>query len=251
MERKNKKILCLGVAVFVLLAGLLYAVYRNHVSLREAILRGDVELVRKNLQKGRDVNEPVQGGTYLTLTFIAARGPRGITLTADQVASRKRTIYEMVKLLVENGADTNVYSKQYRGKTPLHLSIRLDMKHVAAFLLENGASVEMVDNKYRTPLMLAAGFGRGGYTGMLLERGAQKTINYQDIEGNTALHHAIIAHGDRKLVKLLLEHGVDPLVKNDDGQTALALPRAVDDVALLALLEWYVSKAPARTETPE
>lgn len=237
--------MCVAIAVFVILAGLLYALYREHNSLREAILRGDVEQVRKIIEKGYDVNEPLEYGTYLTLAFDVGRGPRGITPTPEQIASRNRTIYEMIKLLVENGADTNVQSKIYRGRTPLHLAIYKDMKNVAVFLLENGASLEMVDDYGNTPLMLAA-ISVGDYIRMLLERGAQKTINHRNTEGNTALHRAIIVHGCREYVTLLLEHGADPLVKNYKSQTALELQRAVDDVALLALLEWYVSKAPEK-----
>jgi hypothetical protein len=159
----------------------------------------------------------------------------------------------MVRLLVENGADTDVHCRIYRGETPLHISIRRGMKDVAVFLLENGASVEMVDDDHWTPLMQIAS-GTGGlaeYTGMLLERGAQKTVNYQNIEGDTALHLAIICHGNPKTVKLLLEHGADPLIRNEKGQTALELQRALDDASLLALLERYASKGREETEESE
>ncbi|MCJ1437731.1 hypothetical protein MMC27_007118 [Xylographa pallens] len=80
-----------------------------------------------------------------------------------------------------------------------------------------------------TPIHFAARYGSVEHCKFLLDSGAE--VKCQDALGRNALHHVIkgCAPVPRRLeiVKLLLDHGLDVLAKNDDGQTVLEL--AIND----------------------
>ncbi|KAG0486327.1 hypothetical protein HPP92_008422 [Vanilla planifolia] len=109
---------------------------------------------------------------------------------------------EGVKSLRREGAGLEWVDKE--GKTPLILAcLRPDLVHIAKALLEMGANV----NAYRP----------GTHAG-------------------TPLHHAA-KRGLESTVNLLLSHGANPLVMNDDCQTALDLARAKHHANVVRAIE--------------
>ena len=75
-----------------------------------------------------------------------------------------------------------------------------------------------IDQEQNSALMLAAVFGRTGIAKGLIAAGAK--LDLVDVRGATALHKAaFLCHED--IVKLLLEKGADPSIKNNEGHTAL------------------------------
>jgi ankyrin repeat protein len=72
---------------------------------------------------------------------------------------------------------------------------------------------------------------------MLLERGA--VIDAQSISGRTALSFAA-ARGDTQVVRLLLEHGVDVNVRDNEGQTA---SQFTTDQEIVEILSKYDAKS--------
>ena len=98
---------------------------------------------------------------------------------------------EIVKLLLERGADVN--SNNVIGVTPLHLAVTFNNVELARLLLENGADIDRKDNYYSmTPLMSAAqSVGRyddPAIVELLLDKGAN--ISIKDKKGDTALKYA-------------------------------------------------------------
>lgn len=116
---------------------------------------------------------------------------------------------EKIRLLLRYGADTNLADK--RGETPLHSLCRRSMDpYIIRLLLQHHANV-----------------------------------NQQDNEGNTVFHH--IASNYRatsypvlpyqEAIEVLLEAGADPLVRNEDGETAAEKARNANLVQLARELE--------------
>ena len=95
---------------------------------------------------------------------------------------------DMVKLLVENGADVNHQDDD--GRTPLHWAARKGHLAIVEFLIDEGAGVDV--------------------------RSLAK--------GETPLHKAA-AQGHVPVVRLLLQSGADKHVKNCDGLTPLQIKR--------------------------
>ena len=70
---------------------------------------------------------------------------------------------------------------------------------------------------------------------MLLEKGAAVDVQ-GTLEGFTALMTAA-AEGQTEVVRLLLEHGADPGLKDKDGDTAASFARENGHTAVVELLE--------------
>ncbi|XP_013585152.1 PREDICTED: putative E3 ubiquitin-protein ligase XBAT35 [Brassica oleracea var. oleracea] len=92
-------------------------------------------------------------------------------------------------------------------------------------LHRQGADLEWMDRKGRTPLIMACRFHELYYVAKtLIELGANVNAYCPARHAGAPLHHA----AKRDLfptVELLLSHGTNPLVLNDDGQTPLEVAR--------------------------
>lgn len=106
------------------------------------------------------------------------------------------------------------------------------------WLVGFGCPIDTVNTYNRTALHEMAST-RGQSIGIYLELGAD--VNAADIYGNRPLHFAAGSGFHPGNVRLLLEHGAQPLVKNKDGQTPLerALVRAanIDIVPLVEIAQ--------------
>ena len=106
------------------------------------------------------------------------------------------------------------------GWTALHLNFgNLD---VVKLLLDSGADINAVSkNKLvATPLQGAAVMQRVDLARLLLDRGAK--VNSRGEGGASPLHEAA-GNGQIELAKLLLEHGADVNAKDDEGKTPLTI----------------------------
>ena len=90
---------------------------------------------------------------------------------------------EIVKLLLDNGADVNVHDEN--GLTPLHNASLFKTSEIVEFLLDRGADIEARDNFGDTALHWAVSFGAPATEKLLLDRGANATARRKD--GHTPL----------------------------------------------------------------
>ncbi|RDL34650.1 uncharacterized protein BP5553_07778 [Venustampulla echinocandica] len=156
---------------------------------------------------------------------------------------------EVVKLLLEKGADLNAATKS--GETPFHQASGSGHVEVVKLLLEKEANPAAADDGGWTPLYRASGKGHVEVVKLLLEKGADLvaadrgrwTALYLASEnghvevvklllgkgayltaanggGWTALYQASRS-GHVEVVKLLLEKGADPAIADVDGRTPL------------------------------
>lgn len=117
---------------------------------------------------------------------------------------------------VFDGCDINAYERDSY-KTPALCMYGISEEFIE-WLMQHGADIEAANSYGRTALHIHAGVNQTGKVKKLLALGAN--IHAKDKYGNTALHSA----GHRfDTVKLLIEHGADPLAENDQGETPLML----------------------------
>ena len=168
----------------------------------------------------------------------------------DQPSLDKTSCLEMIKLLLDAGANPNLQLKllqPYRslgadrgadgiltiGTTSLLRASRGADIDAMKLLLAHGALTDLPTQRGTTPIMAAAGLGKSGIdtrgrfvteeqaivaVRLLLDHGAN--VNAADARGQTALHGAAF-QGWNEVIKLLVEHDAKVDVKDVDGKTPL------------------------------
>ena len=147
----------------------------------------------------------------------------------------------IAELLIEKGAD--IEAKDDDGINALVYASTYNDEEMVKFLLEKGADANTVceiENEHTdiasTPLMNAAYRGNTNIINMLLENGAN--INYTTDFGMTALIMAA-SFNQFEAAKILLENNADTSITDEYGRTALDLAKSEDYEDIVALLEQY------------
>jgi ankyrin repeat protein len=176
----------------------------------------------------------LDAGAQVTITDVDLNTPLHI--------AAHRTFAE---LLFEHGAD--LFVKDCRGTTPLHLACEDGRVDVAQFLLSHGAQDEPSNDKRCTPLLFATGVATVGHWSplyperqeqivqLLLAHGAN--VQATNSDGQTALH-TTARSGLVDLARFLIEHGADVCAVTSNGETAL---HAVCDMYISAKMEARVT----------
>jgi ankyrin repeat protein len=118
--------------------------------------------------------------------------------------------------LQPNPAGATAFSED--GFTALHFAAFLGGSGVAQVLIDAGADVAAVaQNGMQVQPLNSAAAGRTEVCGLLLDAGAP--VDARQSGGYTALHEAAL-NGNEALVDVLLAHGADPALADDEGRTA-------------------------------
>jgi ankyrin repeat protein len=141
------------------------------LSLFEAASVGDVETVRRLVERSRTAAEDRTDDGYTALHLAAWFGR-----------------LEVARVLLEHGADPNAVALNESRGTPLHSAVASRHRDVASLLLALGASANVVQHGGWTPLHAAAGHGDDAIASLLLLRGADPTRASDD--GRTAIDMA-------------------------------------------------------------
>ncbi|KAF8419529.1 ankyrin repeat-containing domain protein, partial [Tirmania nivea] len=133
------------------------------------------------------------------------------------------------QILLDSGANYDIQDEH--GATPLHIAVEYDRNEIAKLLLDKGASCDIRDDEGNTPLRKA--WKRRhlklnwGLIKLLLEKGATCGVSELVFEfrGVAPLHIAA-QNGKLEIVRLLLERGANPNVR--DCQNYTPLQRALE-----------------------
>lgn len=110
--------------------------------------------------------------------------------------------FEIVKFLVENGAQVNAVDRWNR--TPLEDALRGKHNQIIDYLIQKGGRTFMSEEEIANRLCIAAGEGELETIKLLVKAGAN--INAGNYDGRTALHSAC-AVGNQRVVEFLLQNG--------------------------------------------
>ncbi|WP_297246066.1 ankyrin repeat domain-containing protein [uncultured Brachyspira sp.] len=196
--------------------------YSKSTPLIQAIKYKQTDIINYLLENNADINlkEELTGFTPLMASF------HDITIT---------------ELLIEKGAD--IEARNVDGINALVYAVSLNDEEMVKFLLEKGADANTVceiKNEHTdispTPLMNAAYKGNTNIINMLLENGAD--INYTTDYGMTALMYAA-SFNQFEAAKVLLENNADTSITDEDGYTALDLAKSEDYKDIVELLKKY------------
>lgn len=160
--------------------------YKNNLDIFEAASIGDIDTLNPLIK-----NDPSHINSYSNDGFT----PLGLASFFGHI--------ELVKLLLDQGADPNIAANNSFKVTPLHSACAISNYDIAKILIEKGANV-----------------------------------NAKQIQGVTPLHSA--AHnGQAKLVKLLLKNGAEINSKMDDGKTPLFMAEEKGFIETSELIKKY------------
>ncbi len=195
-----------------------------------ALQNGDAAIATRLIARGADVNS-VNGKGWTPL-FLAVKARTREIGTVPNPIIDPAALLDVIKLMVEKGADVNARTKarsevygataplRDAGATPLLRAAYCADLPVIRYLLEHGADPHLATNDGTTALMALAGVGYGdGFTKdigtpedtfealkLLIEVGIP--INAANTDKVTALHgaaHKNFARG----IQYLVEHGAD------------------------------------------
>jgi len=132
--------------------------YNSWTPLHYAVCNTHFEAVRVLLEHNVDINAQDLSGETPLYDCLASSD------------SSQEEIVNMVRQLLEHGADTNIPNHYHT--TALHLVSSSGWLEVARLLLSYGAKVDEKDGQSRTPFQVAASNGHHAMTELLLEKGA-------------------------------------------------------------------------------
>lgn len=144
----------------------------NSLRLKYAIVHGDVPMLNDVLKNGKDINEKDFNGRH---PLFAA------TMSGE---------IEIVRYLIERGADLNLKTDDIYGQTALMNAAALGRTDIVKLLVESGAKLDLETNKGLTALMFSSAFGHSETVSFLLKKGAK--LDTKNIEGKTALDIAVL-----------------------------------------------------------
>ena len=131
-----------------------------------------------------------------------------------------------LKLAVAAGGDVNATDRD--GRTALFQAVIVDRCDLVSELLRSGADAEAKGTDGKTALHLAAIQGRVECARILLIAGAP--VDAGDKDGNTPLSDAVFYSGGRgDIIRLLLSHGADPLLRNKHGVSPKELAESISN----------------------
>jgi uncharacterized protein len=186
-----------------------------------AIKRDDAELVGALLERGFDANTP------------DPQGQQGLFLAI------RESSFKVASELLDWPA-TNVEARTLQDESPLMLAALKGLTELCQKLIARGADV---NKPGWAPLHYAATNGHLAVMSLLLDEHAY--IDTASPNGTTPLMMA--AHyGTPAAVKLLLDAGADPMLKNDQGLTAMDFAQSAERAEAAQMLSAAVRQRQPR-----
>lgn len=196
------------------------------VSRVRAMLHEDPSLARAKDENG--VSVIMKATYYGKKDVVAALLESGVELDIFEAAATGRT-GRLRDLIADDPSLANIYSPD--GFTPLGFAVFFSQPEIVKALLDAGADVNLPSRETMkvTPLASAAAAKQTEIARVLIANGAN--VNARAAGGHVPLHEAS-ANGNVELVKLLIDSGAVVNAKTDDGKTPLdfAIEYKRDDV---------------------
>ena len=198
--------------LLTLLFGLNVAIAGSYDDFFKAIKSDDASTLQRLVTRGFDVNT------------VDPQGQLGL------LVALKEPSLKVASVLIDS-PQINLNAVNAQGESPLMLAALKGNFELAQKMIQKGADINKTG---WTPLHYAASTGQLRMMRFLLEKYAY--IDAESPNGTTPLMMASL-YASPESVQLLLDQGADPLLKNEQGLTALHFAergKRVDAVALLS-----------------
>jgi len=242
------------VSLFLLVLALIS--FNGCMSIQTAARRGNLKEVERQLALGVNVNsrhfftrdtaliEAAYNGHVEIVKLLIERGAnvnlKGEAWYGPLHAAAMGGHVEIVKLLLEHGADVNIFSHN----KPLHDAAMNGHIEVAEILIAYGADMNAKGTDEYTPLGTAVSNRQVEMVKYLLSKGAD--VNARANYGCSPLHTAV-SSGNMELARLLSQHGANANFKCN-GRTALIASVFNDDAEMTKMLLSFAADVNAKDD---
>ncbi|MGN0653520.1 MAG: ankyrin repeat domain-containing protein [Oscillospiraceae bacterium] len=245
----SRVFIILGSIIFIGVIGIIISIVINIMS---AVSFNKNSLISHALSEdGYDiVKEEIANGVFVDSNYNMFKGNypakegKDTPLTALCSSNKHTDVdYNIVKLLIESGADVNHIGDN--GKTPI-LSAAENRHHsIVALLIENGADIYAKDaNGATVPMLESVDNGAPSESEMkycsdniiyFLENGVD--IKATDNDGKNVLHYSLSRSGASQMIDYYIKNGVDVNSPDNSGKTPLMYAAEGWEGPVLTLLE--------------
>ena len=214
--------------------------------LSRAIYEQDVDKVKRLLaSKGPSINGAGSKRIPPIIECVSSGFRRG-----DEEDKRR---CEILKLLVQHGADLNVQCQTdswLLGKTAAIVAAERGFVRCLQILFDSGADLNITTPDGDTALILAASWGQADAVKYLVEHMSVSMLNHRNDEGKTAL---LVAASESEFdfyrcMRHLVVAGADINVKDGECNTALMLSVKLEQEDRVELLTEHVPAIPGSQE---
>ena len=218
--------------------------------MRNCMLHGypaEVVLGFLDEENSTPLHAAIDGGHLKVVEVLLKHGANPVAANDSQLApfllACSQGRLDMIALIVNYGESHDAINcRDSYGQSCLHRCTQAINSHLLIAYLENkGAKVDAVDNKGQTPLMISIITGSAQGVSALINK--QATITIKDMEGNNAMHHAVLCKRKKILGLLLQVKKAKQLVTccNNKGQSPihLALSMGLSDMvhAMMSIIK--------------
>lgn len=123
---------------------------------------------------------------------------------------------DALKILLDFGANINIENSY--GWTALHFAASRGYLNIVQIIINAEGDVNYLDRDGRSPLFFASQGHKVEIVKILIENSAK--VNIKDVRGCSPLHYAMRKVGNIKIIKLLVENGVD-FQSQGEGRSAM------------------------------
>ena len=220
----RKKIIVFTINLFLFLNIIL-----SGENIHEAVLKGDLNLLKKILSKSPQLlNAPGQGeSTPLNtacwkghLEVVKELLKRGADIHISNV-NKTTPLHcaaicgkvEIAKLLINKGAKINIQNKY--GWAALHFAVKYNHLDMVKYLLDKGTKIEILNKNLQSPLNISKSLE---IAKLLITRGAN--VSTKSNSGMQPIHNAA-KNGNVDLVEFYLKKGIKVDAKIGNGMTPI------------------------------
>ncbi|XP_057659011.1 serine/threonine-protein phosphatase 6 regulatory ankyrin repeat subunit A-like isoform X2 [Diorhabda carinulata] len=198
-----------------------YAAYNGHTSICELLISRNCMVNACDKRDYRPLHCSVQMGHTDTAELLIKYGADVNAKDRNQYTplhvAAASDVESVCRLLINSGADVN--AQNVYGNTPLHIACLNGQSNIVQDLLDSAANKNATNFRGQTPLHIAAA-STHGMDCLLVLLIYDVDINYQSLDGRTALHMTAI-HGKFMRSKSLIDYGAHIDVPDKNGCTPL------------------------------